>query len=245
MQSDDETIGTILSRRQALAIVTAGGAGLIAQRRLHGDTAPGLIRLPACVARPAQTEGPYFLDKMLERNDIRREPSDGSVSTGTPLHLIFQVSRLASGGCTPLANAVVDIWQCDAAGIYSGVQDISGQFDTRGKQFLRGYQRTGADGAAHFLTIYPGWYPGRAVHIHFKIRVDPESDRGHEFTSQLYFDEKLTDTVHAVAPYAKAGRRTMNTADGIFRTGGTQLLLDTQPDGDGFRATFDVGLQIA
>jgi protocatechuate 3,4-dioxygenase beta subunit len=243
MHADDETIGTLLTRRQALAIVAAGGAGLLGDRRLHA-AAPGTIRLPACVARPAQTEGPYFLDRVLDRSDIRGEPSDGSVAAGRPLQLVFQVSRLASSGCTPLADAVVDVWQCDAAGIYSGFRDINDQFDTRGKQFLRGHQRTNADGIAQFRTIYPGWYPGRAVHIHFKIRVAPESERGHEFTSQVYFDEALTDKVHAVAPYAKPGRRTLNTADGPFRNGGKQLLLDAVPDGDGYRATFDVGLQL-
>jgi protocatechuate 3,4-dioxygenase beta subunit len=243
MTNDDETIGTLLSRREALAIV--GGTALLATSPLHAAPS-GRIQLPACVVRPAQTEGPYFLDRMLERSDIRSEPSDNSVTPGKQLALDFQVSRVAPGGCTPLAGAVVDIWQCDAAGVYSGVRDIAGQFDTTGKQFLRGHQRTDANGIARFVTIYPGWYPGRAVHIHFKIRTNAEGPSGYDFTSQVYFDEKFTDQVYDAAPYnAKSGRRVQNTADNIYRSsGGSQLMLTVERNDAGMRALFDVGLQM-
>lgn len=242
MTDDDTTLGEVLTRRQALAIV-ASGTGLLTSRSLHAQE-HARIALPACVVRPAQTEGPYFVDKVLDRSDIRSEPSDGSVKPGRELRLEFHVSRLAPGSCTPLPAALVDVWQCDAAGVYSGVQDINGLFDTTGKQYLRGHQRTSEKGIARFVTIYPGWYPGRAVHIHFKIRIEPEARRGFDFTSQLYFDERLTDVVHAVAPYQKEGRRVRNTADSIFRSGGTQLMLDVKQIGEGFVATFDVGLQL-
>jgi protocatechuate 3,4-dioxygenase beta subunit len=126
------------------------------------------------------------------------------------------------------------------------VRDISGQFDTTGKQFLRGHQRTDANGVARFVTIYPGWYPGRAVHIHFKIRTNAEGSRGFDFTSQVYFDEKFTDQVYDAAPYnSKTGRRVQNTADNIYRSsGGSQLMLTVERSDDGMRALFDVGLQI-
>jgi protocatechuate 3,4-dioxygenase beta subunit len=130
-------------------------------------------------------------------------------------------------------------------GIYSGVEDINGLFDTVGKQFLRGHQVTDADGIARFETIYPGWYRGRTVHIHFKIRTDPSAESGHEFTSQLYFDDSLTDRVLAGQPYAKnEGERPRNPDDGIFRSGGDQLLLDVVEERDGYAAMFDIGLQI-
>jgi protocatechuate 3,4-dioxygenase beta subunit len=244
MSNDDAMVGTLLSRREALAIV-AGGTALLATKRLNAAPS-GQMQLPACVVRPAQTEGPYFLDKMLERSDIRGEPSDNLVMPGKRLTLDFQVSRVAPGGCTPLAGAVVDIWQCDAAGVYSGVRDIAGQFDTTGKQFLRGHQRTDAAGMARFVTIYPGWYPGRAVHIHFKIRTDAESARGYDFTSQVYFDEKFTDQVYDAVPYnSKSGRRVENSADNIYRSsGGSQLMLSVERADEGLRALFDVGLQM-
>jgi protocatechuate 3,4-dioxygenase beta subunit len=144
-----------------------------------------------------------------------------------------------------MEGVLVDVWQCDASGVYSAFEDIGGQFDTRGQQFLRGHQVTGADGTGRFTTIYPGWYPGRAVHIHFKLRTNPGASDGHEFTSQVYFDDELTDRVHAGEPYTgDPGERRRNADDGLFRGGGDQLLLDVTRDEHGYHATFDVGLQI-
>jgi len=146
-------------------------------------------------------------------------------------------------GCAPLAGAVVDLWHCDARGYYSGVQDRS--FSTTGKRFLRGYQVTDSAGTAKFSTIYPGWYPGRTVHIHFKIRTDPASKAGHAFTSQLYFDDSLTDHVYTLPPYSSRGRRMLrNEEDFIFRTGGKQLMLVLDKNGPGYTSTFDIGLQL-
>src|SRR3989442_1083318 len=131
--------------------------------------------LPPCIVRPEQTEGPYFVDDRLNRSDIRSDPSDGSVKEGLPLQLALRVHEIRGQACTPLPGAMVDIWHCDALGVYADVRDRF--FDTRGKKFLRGYQVTDAAGTVRFLTIYPGWYPVRTVHIHFKIRTHPESDR--------------------------------------------------------------------
>jgi len=200
---------------------------------------------PSCVVRPQQTEGPYFVDEKLNRSDIRSDPSEGSVKEGILLRLVFHVSRIAGSSCTPLSGAVVDVWQCDALGMYSDVQDINGLFDTRGKKFLRGYQMADASGTAQFITIYPGWYPGRTVHIHFKIRTDPAAQRGFEFTSRLYFDDAITDQVHVQAPYATKGQRTLkNDRDDIFRGGGNQLMFLLTQDAKGYVGTFDLGLQI-
>jgi protocatechuate 3,4-dioxygenase beta subunit len=199
--------------------------------------------LPGCVVRPEQTEGPYFVDEKLNRSDIRVDPSDKSVKTGVPLRLEFQVSRLAGAACSPLARAIVDLWHCDAGGVYSDVHDR--QLNTRGRKFLRGYQQTNANGVAEFLTIYPGWYEGRAVHIHFKIRSAVDSGRNQEFTSQLYFDESVNDQVFNQAPYnSKRGRRVMNDSDSLFRRGGKELLVIPTKNAQGYTAKFDIGLQI-
>ena len=194
-----------------------------------------------CVVRPEQTEGPYYVDTGLDRSDIREQRE------GVPLDLTFNVSRVDEGdvsACGPLAGAVVDIWHCDALGEYSGVEDnAAGDFDTRGETFLRGYQVTDENGTARFTTIYPGWYQGRAVHIHFTIRDSPESQQGYEFTSQLYFDDALTDEVQSQGPYAEKGQRDVrNSEDGIFRGGGDELLLDLRENGRGYAATFDIAL---
>jgi protocatechuate 3,4-dioxygenase beta subunit len=195
----------------------------------------------ACVVRPQQTEGPYFVDERLNRGDIRTDPGTGGASAGVPLRLDFRVLR--AGACTPLAGVLVDVWHCDALGLYSDVRDP--RFDTTGRKFLRGYQVTDASGLARFTTIYPGWYAGRAVHAHFKLRSTPGAASGFEFTSQVYFDETLNDAVHAQAPYSSKGRRdTVNDADGIFRSGGGQLLLPATAEGAGYGATFELALQV-
>jgi protocatechuate 3,4-dioxygenase beta subunit len=202
--------------------------------------------MPGCVVRPQQAEGPYFVDKQLNRSDIRVDPADGSVRQGTPLRLVLTVSRIASSACEPLSGATVDIWHCDALGVYSDVLDRWGVgADTRGQKFLRGYQVTDGRGHVEFMTIYPGWYRGRTVHIHYKIRINPATERGYELTSQLYFDESVTDLVHTQAPYAAKGRRDVtNNRDGIFRNGGHQLLLQLTKDAQGYAGRFDIGLQI-
>ena len=236
MDNDDRTIGQVLTRRELLAILGASGAGLLAASQ------PGRAQAPApCVVRPAQTEGPYFVDERLHRRDIRQDPSDGSVRPGAPLALTLMVSRLQAGVCAPLAGAQVDVWQCDHLGIYSDVQDPS--FNSKGKQFLRGYQITDAQGKAGFTTIYPGWYRGRTVHIHFKIRSPASQRPGYEFTSQLYFDDALTDRVLRLAPYAERGdRSTRNSGDGIYRRGGEQLMLAVDETPAGYAGVFQVAL---
>jgi protocatechuate 3,4-dioxygenase beta subunit len=238
-----------VKRRDMLKLLGFGPAAIFfghdrVRSVLNGATtaSAAAASLPACVVRPEQTEGPYFVDEKLQRSDIRVDPTDKSVSAGVPLRLQFHVSRVAGGPCAPLSGAMVDVWHCNALGAYSDVRDS--QFDTRGKKFLRGFQQTDAKGIAEFLTIFPGWYQGRAVHIHFKIRSGGEGRRAHEFTSQLYFDEAVNDQVFQQAPYnSKRGRRVMNDTDFLFRRGGKELLLTPAKNSQGYVARFDIGLQ--
>ena len=172
--------------------------------------------VPSCVVVPELTEGPYYVDTGLERADIRPDTTTGTVSAGVPLSLAFVVSTVEGGGCVPLANAVVDVWHCDALGVYSDVQGNTGDF-------LRGTQRTDSAGKATFTTVYPGWYQGRAVHIHFKVRTDPDADTGFILTSQLFFDDELNRTIFTSRdPYQQQGAQDMtNAQDGssASRTG--------------------------
>lgn len=193
-----------------------------------------------CVAVPELTEGPYFVDVGLDRSDIRSDSSGSVTKEGAPLTLTVNVGRTASNACSPLGGAIVDIWHCDADGQYSGVVDRAQGFETAEEDWLRGQQVTDASGSVTFETIYPGWYPGRSVHIHFKIRT-PD---GYEFTSQFFFDEDLSDEVLASTPYPGGEGRTLNSRDGIYNDGGDQLQLLVTPSGDGYASTFTVGLQI-
>jgi protocatechuate 3,4-dioxygenase beta subunit len=174
---------------------------------------------------PQQTEGPYFVDNMPNRSDIRSDPSDGSVQQGIPLHLVIHVYGLnENGSCSPLKGAKVDVWHANPQGIYSDIADQG----TTGKQFLRGYQLTDNNGTARFTTIYPGWYQGRAIHIHDKVRTLNGSEKTLEWTSQLYFDNSVNEQVHKQSPYSKRGTPDMtNEQDGIYAGPSTDGLIQS------------------
>jgi protocatechuate 3,4-dioxygenase beta subunit len=238
MNEQRDRVARRMGRREALSLI--GGVSLLPFDAVRGaDMSPPL----SCVATPTQTEGPYFVDERLNRADIRSDPMSGIVKEGVPLKLRLFAHAIAAGACTPLAGAIIDVWHCDAAGVYSDVNDAGS--NAVGQKFLRGYQVTGNDGGVEFLTIYPGWYQGRTAHIHFKIRGQPADARRYAFTSQLYFDEAISDRVYGRAPYAKGAPRTRNDADFIYRGGGKQLTLALMPDGSGYAARFDVGLRMA
>jgi protocatechuate 3,4-dioxygenase beta subunit len=239
MENDDVQLGHALTRREVLGLLGAPGILMLSGWPVSTASTQGLS---GCVVRPQQTEGPYFVEESLNRSDIRSDPSDGSVRPGARLDLTFNVSRISGNACAPLAGTLVDIWHCDHLGVYSDVQDPN--FNTVGKKFLRGFQVTDADGVARFTTIYPGWYHGRTVHVHFKIRSAPSSTPGFEFTSQLYFDDALTDEVHARQPYAVKGQRSQrNAGDWIFRRGGSELMPAVVRSSQAYAATFEVALQ--
>lgn len=201
--------------------------------------------LPGCIVRPQQTEGPYFVDERLNRSDIRSDPTNGRDKEGVLLRLAFKVNKISPGACLPLEGAIVDIWHCDAQGVYSDATDPN--FNTLGQQFLRGYQLTDASGTVEFITLYPGWYPGRAVHIHFKIRGGEGSQQSYEFTSQLYFEDAVTDQVFSQKPYNIREQRTIpNEQDAIFRDGGDQLIiqLSNEQSTRSYAGIFNIGLNI-
>ena len=268
LDDDDRLIGRILSRREVLALFGAGGVALTiaacapsgssgapaataasgtaaasvspAASALASPDATAAGGVPSCVVVPELTEGPYYVDVNLERSDIRPNTGDGAVSEGAPLELGWVVSQVDGDGCLPLEGAIVDVWHCDALGVYSGVQGSAGT------DFLRGFQRTDASGAASFTTVYPGWYQGRAVHIHFKIRTDPDAEAGFEFTSQLFFDDTISQQVYASGVYASKGQPDQpNASDGIFNQSGGATLLNVTKDGETYKTTFEIAVQLA
>jgi protocatechuate 3,4-dioxygenase beta subunit len=167
---------------------------------------------PACTLYPEQTQGPFYLDARL----LRRDLTEGR--PGTPLRLELQIQ---ASSCAPLGGVTVDVWHCDAAGLYSGYDGQLGGVTTAGQTFLRGSQVSGDDGRVLFDTIYPGWYPGRTTHVHFKVHVGARS----EATSQIYFPEETTAAVYATPPYAARGPKdTSNAADGVVRFEGAPPL---------------------
>ena len=221
-------------RRQTLALLGAASSGMLGWP---------VAALPACIVTPAQTEGPFFIDTGLKRSDIRDDTGAGARSPGIPLALSLRVSAVTASACAPLTDALVEVWHCDAAGIYSGTSAAMG------RRFLRGYQPTDSDGEVRFLTIYPGWYPGRAIHIHFKVIAKNVSGRRVEFTSQLYFDEAVNARVMSQPPYNARhdSRRVLNERDFLYRDGGRQLTttpVARNTEARDYSATFSIGLRL-
>jgi protocatechuate 3,4-dioxygenase beta subunit len=181
---------------------------------------------------PQQIEGPYFVDGMPNRSDIRSDTSDGSVQDGIPLRLLLHVYDVEdNGSCTPLSDAKVDIWHANSQGGYSGIQDAgTGQDD-----YLRGYQMTDGNGTVQFTTIYPGWYEGRAIHIHVKVLSIERSNETLEWTSQFYLNNSINELVHTKPPYSNHGPVPMTneedfifmgpSTDGLFKTNSGQHLM--------------------
>ena len=194
---------------------------------------------PTCVLTPEQVQGPYFVDTGLERSHI---------TEGRPgAELRVRLTLVDVGTCAPIAGAAIELWHTDATGAYSGFDIADGNLaDNAGLTFLRGYQRTNAQGDVEFTTIYPGWYPGRTTHVHVAVLLN--GDR--LSTTQVYFDDALTDRVYAEAPYSARGPRdTTNADDWIFRqgtgTGPSPLLLQFDEGVDQLAAHFVLGVNRA
>ena len=160
--------------------------------------------LATCRLFPESTAGPFPLEEQLVRRDI----TEGYA--GHPVRLGL---RVVDESCAPVAGAAVEVWHTDATGDYSAFADRGGGKDeAEGTTFCRGTQLADADGIAELHTIYPGWYPGRAVHIHLRVRVDDDL----LLTGQLYFDDAYTEGVLAEGVYAAFGPpSTTNDTDGI------------------------------
>jgi len=225
-----------LARLGGLAATAVGagawGAGAIG-RTADADAAsagPAGVASGAvsCVLAPEQTEGPYS----LEGDKVRRNITEGK--PGVPLALRLTVVDVST--CQPIKGAAVDVWHCDAVGVYSGTEVQR----TENLTFLRGIQRTDAMGLTTFRTIYPGWYSGRTVHIH--VRVSLGGNIVH--TGQLYFPDALTDRVYASTPYSsRPGRDTRNATDSIFRNGGSRSTLKLRRSGSGYVGSITMGVQ--
>lgn len=228
-----------LGRREALGALSAASAAFAlrcASSPTSADApAPSASSTPTgstnanCAVSPSETAGPFPSLTDIVRTDIREG------KPGTPLMLTVKVVN-ASQACGVVANASVEIWQCDATGNYS-------QYGSQTAQtYLRGIQATNANGEATFVTIYPGWYQGRATHIHVEVKTQGVTRK----VTQLAFPESVNATVYRTGVYAARGTNPMsNASDMVFADSlSSELVTPIGDPASGYAATFQVGLAI-
>jgi protocatechuate 3,4-dioxygenase beta subunit len=267
-----------ISRRRALGLGGTIGLGALVAACTGSSQSPGaapslsasstapsdvlslLDQANTCVAAREETQGPYWFDVDSIRSDLRED------RPGTPLLLAVRAHDLSqcTNGSAPTAipNSVVEIWHCDAGGVYSGFESASqggpgggggsdetsnGSYSLGDQEasptddgtYLRGAQVADRNGIVQFTTIYPGWYRGRTVHIHLKLHVD----RRTVTTTQLYFDEAVNDAVFATSPYdQRTGRETRNEDDSIYDPSG---LVTIRRTASGYLGVINVGVNVS
>jgi protocatechuate 3,4-dioxygenase beta subunit len=220
-----------LTRRGSLArlgtlLAAAAGGGISAAAADGSGPAAVSSGLVTCVLTPELTEGPYY----IAGEKVRRNITEGR--PGTPLELHLTVVDAST--CKPIRGAAVDIWHADAGGVYSGFGTGASS-----RTFMRGIQRTDAKGLATFATVYPGWYQGRAVHIHVKVHVGGNVVH----TGQLFFNDAVTDTAYRVKPYtSRPNRTTRNADDSIYVNGGSRSLLALKRRSSGYVGSITMGV---
>jgi protocatechuate 3,4-dioxygenase beta subunit len=232
MESNDER----LSRRSLVALGGLAAAGLAggslkareALAESEAGNGPAAVASGAvtCILSPEQTEGPYYIDG----EKVRRDITEGKAGVA----LTLRTTVVDASTCKAIKGAAVDVWHCDALGVYSGFGS-----GARSRTFLRGIQRTDAKGLAVFETLYPGWYQGRTVHVHVKVHLGGTVVH----TGQLYFPEGVTDAVYNRSPYrSRPDRTTRNPDDSVFVNGGKRSMLTLRKSGSGYVAAITMGV---
>jgi protocatechuate 3,4-dioxygenase beta subunit len=242
MSDGTSTRRGLITRRRALGLAGVAGAAYVAgPLRPFGGGGDAAAPTDAdgatsCVLAPEVTEGPYWVDVREKRSNVV------AGQAGVPLNLDLYVYR-SDDSCEPEQGAVVDIWHCNASGLYSDEASNG----TSGQTWLRGYQETDAAGHVAFTTIYPSWYSGRTIHIHVRVRTFSGSTTTYNFTTQIFFSEETSAAVLATSPYdARTGRDTTNEEDMIYaqeaRAGNVLMPTLSGSAASGYSGTVGIGL---
>jgi protocatechuate 3,4-dioxygenase beta subunit len=221
-----------LLRLAGLAAAAGGGAAWRLDSAGASTAGPLAVSsgLVSCVLTPELTEGPYY----VSGEKLRRDITEGKPGAA----LLLRLTVLNASTCKPVKNAAVDVWHCDALGVYSGAAA-----NNAGSNFLRGIQKTNTGGVATFKTVYPGFYQGRAVHIHVKVHIGGSVVH----TGQLFFPAAVTNAVYQGAPYNAHGTTpsTLNADDSIFRNGGSKGMLAVKKSGSGYVGSISMGVNLS
>jgi len=239
-----------LSRREALGTFGLAVSGILtacsgsttsptSTTTASSGSSSGGTSSSSCVVSANETIGPYpDITGMLNNPAFfRRDVTEGKA--GLPLTVTFTVVNV-NNACAKVSGAAVEIWHCDAQGNYSEYSQPG--FNGAGQTFLRGLQTTDANGEATFTTIYPGWYGGRATHIHVEVYVNGRSVK----VTQMAFPESITAAVYATGVYAAKGQNPQsNASDNVFSDGTTtEMATLTGSTASGYIATLQVGIAV-
>ncbi len=220
------------ARRRLLTLAGAAPLALAAADAVRAAPVAG----PVCRLTPQVTQGPYWFDPKLDRADV----TEGK--PGVPVQVAVTV---VDGSCRPIAGARVDLWHCDAGGIYSGYEGQGDDHQTgaKGQAFLRGAQVTDAAGRVTFRSVWPGWYEGRTPHMHLKVFLDART----VLTCQLFVPDALSEYLYDNVPaYRRPHKRdTFNRQDGIALQGGEAMVAAVKEMKDGYALALTVGVDPA
>ncbi len=229
-----------MNRRNLLKSLAGAGMGsIVAAGSVFGSDGKGKLTGSTCFLTPQETQGPYYFDPNLLRQDVRQDTTSLVVKTGLPLTLNFSV---IDNSCNPIPNVLVDIWHADKDGIYSGYAGQPGGISTIGQNFLRGTQLTDSNGMCSFVTIYPGWYPGRVTHIHFKVRLNSTT----YVTSQFAFPDNINTLVYNTSLYSARGQNSLtNATDSVFQNAHPEheeITITTNSSTGGYDGAITIGI---
>ncbi len=224
----------------------AGAGGILLSSQATSVLGKSELVNPSSACHPTTrlTRGPYLTPDSRLRSDIREG------AAGVPIKL--ELTVVDDLWCKPAADFIVDIWHCDANGLYSGVDNIAFDsntlqmtdqaIDMKDKSFLRGHQVTGEDGKAVFTTIYPGWYMPRIAHIH--VRLIWREVEWTAFDTQLYLPADVERAVYETPPYAARGPNPIGVDRDIVMKGDvasvSDLTVALERDGDGYKGSFEI-----
>ncbi|MGH7493525.1 MAG: T9SS type A sorting domain-containing protein [bacterium] len=231
-----------MNRRNLLKSLGAVGLGSVLPLK-KALSAEEKVRIrqsaSTCFLTPQETEGPYYFNANLVRQDIRQDLTTSVVKTGLPLNMVITVIDF---DCNPIPNVLVDIWHCDKDGIYSGYAGQPGGVSTVGQNFLRGIQMTDTNGQCSFVSIYPGWYPSRVTHVHFKVRLTSTT----YVTSQFAFPDSSNTAVYGTPLYVAKGQNSLtNATDSIFGSANPEnqvMAVTSNAATGGYDGTFTIGI---
>jgi protocatechuate 3,4-dioxygenase beta subunit len=225
----------------------AGAGGVILTSQAPAALGEIISPIPdySCRTTERLTQGPYLTPDSPQRSDIR----EGVL--GIPLKLKLTV--INDIWCTPITECVVDVWHCDALGLYSDVENIvfdsntlaitdDQPIDMRDKKYLRGHQVTDEKGQVEFLTVFPGWYLPRLAHIH--VRTIWRDVAFTALDTQLYLPTDIEHAVYQTEPYSTRGPNPIDIAKDLVMKGDVEatrsLTVALEKDGDGFAGEFTI-----